>query len=137
MSANIKLQSKASWHTRLRYTQYVYVPFRKRASPVILGGERAEVMLKGSQGGHSLPDGLTHPPHLHTPQTDADDNGQQDQRCLSAGLSRQSHTHTSMHTYTNACTRTHTDVHKHTDVVSGVICITLIPMHARWLDARD
>ena len=66
VTANIKLQSRASWHTRLRYTQYVYVPFRTRASPVILGGERAEVMLKGSQGGHSLPDGLTHPPHLHT-----------------------------------------------------------------------
>ena len=42
------------------------VPNRKQESPVVLGGERAEVMLKGSQGGHSLPAGLTHPSYLHT-----------------------------------------------------------------------
>ena len=63
--AKIKLRSKASWHTRL-YTQSVRQPDRDRKSPVVLGGESAEVMLQGSQGGHSLPAGLTHPPHLHT-----------------------------------------------------------------------
>jgi len=63
--AIIKLQAKATWHARL-FTQSVCVPFRIRVSPVILGGERAEVMLKGCQGGHSLPAGLTHLPHLHT-----------------------------------------------------------------------
>ena len=47
------------------YTVCLCARLRPRVSPVILGGERAEVMLKGSQGGHSLPAGLTHPPHLH------------------------------------------------------------------------
>ena len=30
----------------------------------VSGRQGAQVMLQGSQGGHALPAGLTHPPHL-------------------------------------------------------------------------
>lgn len=131
--AKIKLQSKASLYTRL-YTQSVCVPDRDRVSPVVLGGERAEVMLKGSQGGHTLPAGLTHPPHLHThTQTlmtmASGTKGSFRPELLSTHVHKsRTHTHKRMHTCTYARS------HAHRCLESFVS--PLEPMHARGFSVR-
>ena len=59
----IKTESKESQEDNRRACRDESL-FRRGELP-ISGRQGAEVMLQSSQGGHALPAGLTHPPHLY------------------------------------------------------------------------